>query len=238
MKKSILYRFVQTYGRYTLMSIVILTLSLLFLPYIYFFPKRIFKAWELLAKAVLFVLGVRVKIYGQIPNDGQAYVVVANHTSFIDTFLIPLYFQGAPGTVFLHQLFMKIPILNIWMKLLKVIPINPKNNNGVLSGIKKAVSFLRKDKISLVIFPEGTRTTTGIMRDFKPGALSIAVMAQADIIPLGFIGSYNFKPKNRWWLEPGEVAVYTGEIIRTKGKNKEELSFLAKQAVETLLAGK
>jgi 1-acyl-sn-glycerol-3-phosphate acyltransferase len=236
MKKSILYRFIQTYGRYALMSIVILILSLLFLPYLCLFPRKIFKAWEWLAKAVLRVLGVRVKIEGKIPNDGNAYVVVANHTSFIDTFLIPLYFRGAPGTVFLHKLFMKIPVLNIWMKLLKVIPINPKTKEGAMRGIRKAVSFLKEDKISLVIFPEGTRTTTGIMRAFKPGALSMAVMAEADVLPLGFIGSYNFKPKNRWWLEPGEVTIHTGEIIRTKGKSKEELSALAQQAVENLLA--
>lgn len=228
-------RVVNTYLRGFFMILVLLILSFFLLPYVYLFPKRLYKTWGILAKAVLFVLGVKVRMHGMIPPDGRAYIIVANHTSFIDIFLVALYFRANPGTVFLHQKLLKIPILGIWMKLLKVIPINPQTNAGVLTGIKRAVSCLRKEKISLVIFPEGTRTIDGSMSDFKPGALSIAVISQADIIPLAFVGSFNFKPKNRWWIEPGEVHIYTGDIIHSIGKTKDELAAMTKEAIEKML---
>lgn len=228
-------RVANTYLRGFFMALAILILSLFLLPFVCLFPKKLYWSWGILAKVVLFILGARVQISGQIPSDGRPYIIVGNHTSFIDIFLIAIYFRSKPGTVFLHQKLLKIPVLGIWMKLLKVIPINPQTNTGVLAGIKRAVYSLKEKRVSLVIFPEGTRTSTGQMTDFKPGALSIAVISQADIIPLAFVGSFQFKPKNRWWIEPGKIQIKTGDIIRSAGRNKEELSVTTQEAIRKML---
>ncbi len=117
------------------------------------FPKTIYKNWFYLAKAVLFVLGIDVRVFGALPKDGN-FVVVGNHTSFLDIFLTAYYFNGKKGTVFLHKKLLKVPVLGWWMKRLGVIPILPPTVKYESATLEQVRQKTFSEKISAWMLPE------------------------------------------------------------------------------------
>lgn len=230
MKTNVICRFLETYIHYALMVIAMLLCTIFLLPFCFVFEKMTFPICTLTSRALLFVLGAKVKIIGEIPK-GKSYVIVGNHTSVIDIFTLPIIANGQRFTVFLHEKLLKIPVLGEWLKILNPVAINPATGNGVSTGIRKAISLVQKEKINFFGFPEGTRTTSGEMKKFKTGIFSIAVQSQCDVIPFGSAGAFDFKPKDRWWLKPGKVVIYIGQPICIQGKDKDELASLVESRV-------
>lgn len=231
MKTMNIYRFLQTCFRYLLMVLVVFVFAIPALLLAYVFPALTFHLWSMVGRMILFSLGVNLMIVGEIPKDGKNYIIAGNHTSFIDIFLIAAFFRGRTGTVLLHEKLLKIPILSLWLRAIKAVPVNPKNEDGKTSGIRKVVRLLKEKLIHLVIFPEGTRTFRGEMGEFQPGAFSIAHLAGVDILPIGLSGSFDFKPKNRWCLKPGPVVIYVGEPIKIQTIEKNKLSSVVKNEI-------
>ena len=64
-----------------------------------------------------------------------------------------------------------------------------------------------KDGMSLVVFPEGSRTPDGEMKKFKRGAFSLATEFGLPIVPLTIDGSYDVMPKNTFRITPGKISL-------------------------------
>ena len=159
---------------------------------------------------MLSALLVFPKIKGGFPFDGT-YIIMMNHSSFLDVFIFPLVPRGAWTGITAAENF-KIPIFSTIIKRIQAIPIERKNRQAAFESIKQAENVL-KQGIHIGILPEGTRTLDGKIKPLKKGGFHMAINTNTPIIPVGVSGAFDFKPKNRWWMRPGLVTVNIGDPI-------------------------
>ena len=95
------------------------------------------------------------------------------------------------------------------------IPIVRTKINKAINALNKAEKAINKG-ISIIIAPEGTRTTTGEIGDFKKGPFHLASNTGATIIPIGLIGAFEAKKKTDWRLKPGVLITRFGKPIHKK----------------------
>ena len=160
---------------------------------------------------MLLSMGVRVKREGRFPDNNNNYIYMFNHSSFIDVFIFG-YSMKVPCAAIIATENYKYPIWNSMLKRWKAIPIERKNKESAIESIKAAEKILNTG-ISVVILPEGTRTVTGNLSRFKKGGFHMAYNTKVPIVPVGSIGAFEFKPKNRWTLSPREITINYGEPI-------------------------
>ena len=91
----------------------------------------------------------------------------------------------------------------------------------------------------LVIFPEGGRTRDGKIQPFLPGAFFLAIKAQADIVPIALVDTFDLLPMNTYHIRCQPLEMRVGEPISTVGltlQDTERVSALVKSAIEALQA--
>jgi 1-acyl-sn-glycerol-3-phosphate acyltransferase len=135
----------------------------------------------------------RVLIFGErISNGRRPYVVVSNHQSLVD---IPLlcHLPWAMKWIAKAELF-KIPIFGWIMRMAGHIPLARDNLIGGAEALLLAEKYL-KQKCSVMIFPEGTRSPDGRIHGFTDGAFHLAIKAKVAILPVAVEGSYKRLPK-------------------------------------------
>jgi len=181
---------------------------LIIISFIYF--PLFFKADKFFCRLIMLSLGVHPRIVGSFPKNGT-FIIMMNHSSFLDVFLFPLIPRGAYTGLTAVENF-KYPVFSSLIRRLKAIPIDRKNTLVAIRSIEKAEAVL-KEGVHIGILPEGTRTTTGKMRPLKKGGFHMALNTGTAIVPVGICGAFAFKPKNRWWLKPGHITINIGDPI-------------------------
>lgn len=89
---------------------------------------------------------------------------------------------------------------------------------------------------SLVVFPEGTRSKTGKLAEFKKGAFTIATMAKAQVVPISILGTGDVMPAGKeGTLSPGEIKVIVHPPIDTKGKKTAAVSAECREVIASAL---
>jgi len=169
---------------------------------------------------MIYIFGCRIIATGEFPEN-ETYVAMANHVSFLDVFAIPSVFKGKFSAVAASKNF-KIPVYSIFLKKLKVISIDRSNRVQAIKGIKQAETLL-KEGYHITILPEGTRTTTGKLGEFKKGGFHLAVNTKASILPIITKGLYDIKPVNRFSIKPGKIYIKVGKPISSTNKTVDEL---------------
>ena len=89
--------------------------------------------------------------------------------------------------------------------------------------------------LSIIVYPEGTRSPTGEMLPFKRGAFVMAIDAQAPIVPLVLDGTRERSPKGRPSIAPGPITLWVGEPISTRGMNLKNRFSLADEVREMMV---
>ena len=181
---------------------------LIIISFIYF--PFFFKADKFFCRLIMFSFGVRARVVGLFPKEGT-FIIMMNHSSFLDVFLFPLIPRGAyTGITAVENI--KYPVFSLLLRRLKAIPIERKNTQLAIKSIKKAESVLGGG-VHIGILPEGSRTITGKMRSLKKGGFHMAVNTKTSIVPVGVSGAFRFKPKTRWWLRPGTITINIGDPV-------------------------
>ena len=157
------------------------------------------------------------KLRGCFPDKGT-YIIMMNHSSFLDVFIFPLIPKGIYSGVTAVENF-KIPIFSTLIKRVQAIPVERNNRAAAINSIKKAEEVL-KQNIHIGILPEGTRTETGKIGPLKKGGFHMALNTKTSIVPVGVSGAYLFKPKNRWWLHPCSININIGDPLDPKTYDK------------------
>ena len=198
-----LFLYVSGFLAFILIAALLIISGFLFLPLFY-------KIDKLCCHLMLSSLLVLPKIKGDFPFDGT-YIIMMNHSSFLDVFIFPLVPRGAWTGITAAENF-KIPVFSTIIKRIQAIPIERKNRQAAFESIKQAEDVL-KQGIHIGILPEGTRTLDGKIKPLKKGGFHMAINTNTPIIPVGVSGAFEFKPKNRWWMKPGLVTVNIGDPI-------------------------
>jgi 1-acyl-sn-glycerol-3-phosphate acyltransferase len=183
---------------------------------------------------LLFMCNVKVKVEGRekLEND-QRYVFVANHQSYFD---IPVMYAGLfAGLSFIakKELFV-IPFFGWGMAAVGHIWIDRKNARRARKSITRAVSMLKRNKVSLVLFPEGTRSSSGKVGEFKRASFVLALEAGVPVVPVAICGTRDVQPKSSLKIVPGVVKLVIGDpvpIIPGDGLDKGHLSGLVRETI-------
>ncbi len=128
---------------------------------------------------------------GKIDND-QAYIIIPNHQSMLDIVFFNM-LRHRLRWVSKVEIF-RVPLVGWEMKMVKYIELVRGNKSSVIKMMEKCVESLQ-DGISVVIFPEGTRSLTGAIGKFKTGAFQLAVRTDKPLLPVLIDGTGEIMPK-------------------------------------------
>lgn len=140
------------------------------------------------SKTLLRIAGIKVQIDGEIPHNNSSIILIANHTSLFDIPILLANIKVDFGIIYKKEL-EKIPVFG-WVlgksPFIGIIRENPKKSfAGMLEAVKKI-----DDGKSVLVFPEGTRSKSGKMGDFKRGAFMIAEKSSADLLPIAISNAH------------------------------------------------
>lgn len=175
---------------------------------------------------------VRVRGKENIEN-GKSYVIVSNHQSLYDIFLI-YGWLGIDIKWVMKKELAKIPGIGFGSRKVGHIFIDRSNSRVAMESLKEAKRKL-VDGTSVVIFPEGTRSKTGQLGAFKKGAFRLAVELELPLLPITIIGTRNILPTGTIDLLPGKVTMIIHAPFAVKAHSEESLKDLM-DAVRSVIA--
>lgn len=126
-------------------------------------------------------------------------VLVANHQSIVDILLLLAALRHHYLFVAKKELF-SIPFVGWHMMLCRYIPLNRGDKESALNAMRKS-SQMVDNQVSILFFPEGTRTSNGELKPFKNGAFRLAMDKQIPLIPIVLNGTGDAIPKHSWILQ-------------------------------------
>ncbi len=155
---------------------------------------------------LLAVSFVRAKVRGAGGLDpGTSYVVVANHSSYMDipalTAPFPWSFAFLPSRACVFD-------LSVWLHLHRAghLPVVRGDARASLKSMSEGAKLIRERGISVLLFPEGGRSEAGI-RPFIEGAAYIAIKAGVPVVPVGLVNMRSALPMHSLLLRPAKVEV-------------------------------
>jgi len=172
-------------------------------------------AW---GRTTAFLTGMKLDVDLKTLDTGRNYIFMVNHQSQVD---IPVLYAALRafrfGFVAKHSLF-KIPLFGLAMKNAGHIPLDRTNRRRAMKSIDYAVNQA-KEGWSIVIFPEGTRSTDfSTFLEFKIGGMIMALKCGLPVVPLVVTGTGHMLPRGKMLLKPGKVRVKALIPIETQGK--------------------
>lgn len=160
-------------------------------------------------------------------NPNQSYVVVSNHQSDYDIFVI-YGWLGIDIKWIMKKELRKIPGIGFGSEKVGHIFLDRSNSKRALESINEAKKKL-VNGTSVVIFPEGTRSKTGEVGPFKRGAFKIAYDLNLPILPITLVNTKNILPTNTINIMPGRVKMVIHEPIDLSQYSDKEPELLVEE---------
>lgn len=155
----------------------------------------------------------RIRIVGRWPAGGP-YVIVANHQSFLDIFalcnIVHEWKWVAKKSLF------RIPLFGWGFSLTGSISLDRGDTASALAVMARCRHYLA-ERISVMMFPEGTRSVDGKLLPFKPGAFKLALEAGVPVLPIAVSGTAAGMPKGGIWVRPTTITLRILEPVPTAG---------------------
>ncbi|MDR2520879.1 MAG: 1-acyl-sn-glycerol-3-phosphate acyltransferase [Bacteroidales bacterium OttesenSCG-928-I14] len=179
--------------------------------------RNIFSYWpgRIWSRFVCIITFCKVQVIGSEKlKNNQSYVFVANHQGIYDCWLIFGYL-GMPIKWVMKQNLRKIPLVGKACEMSGFIFVD---NSSQAAAVRSIIEIKKKFKntVSVVIFPEGSRTKTGKLGKFKKGAFKVAFDLHVPIVPITINGSYEVMPRNSVFIHPNKMKMTIHEPIVAK----------------------
>jgi 1-acyl-sn-glycerol-3-phosphate acyltransferase len=185
---------------------------------------------------IFWTCGIRLEVEGLEGLDaGRPYVVMSNHQSVLDVGALVLTLPFRWRFVAKRQLAW-IPLFGWAMWLGGHVIIDRGRHERAVASLRRAAERVRRG-MSVVIFPEGTRSATGELGPFKSGGFHLAVEAQVPILPVTVSGSRQLTPKRSLRVESGRVKIVYGKAIETRGLGEGDREALRRRVREAIASG-
>jgi 1-acyl-sn-glycerol-3-phosphate acyltransferase len=207
------------------------------------FQHKCARLWSwLIMKTILSPVKVTGMSHVETPAPGRPInpkprVYAVTHASALDIPILYVYLPFQFRIIFKSEL-LSYPFIGWHLKRSGQVCINQQNPAASIGSIKSALRSLRSG-MPLVIFPEGGRTRDGQVQPLLPGAFFLAIKAQADIVPIALLGTFDLLPMNTYHIKSQPLEMRVGEPISTTGltvNDTEEVSAKVKAAIEKLHA--
>jgi len=187
----------------------------------FFSKSAIYPFAKFISKGIFRCFNIKREIIGSFPDNLGPFILMHNHTSFLDLFLLPTLIKGKFTGLIAAENF-SIPLIGTMLRRLQAIPVYRSSHSKALESIKIAESYLKKG-YHIAIFPEGTRTITGKINAFKKGGFHMAYNTKTKILPIIVQGLYEIKPKTRWSIKPSIVKIIILDPIDIVNKSVDEI---------------
>lgn len=181
------------------------------------------RAWS---GMLLRIAGVSVRTEGlDNINETGSYIFAANHASYMDTPLVLAHIPVQFRFLAKESLF-RIPFLGGHLRRAGHLPVPHENPRQAIRTMTEAARIVRERRVSLLIFPEGGRSLTGL-QPFKEGAAYIAIKAGVPIVPVALLGTIDILPMHSVHMRSGTAVLRVGKPISTEGlslRDRESLT--------------
>ena len=170
---------------------------------------------KLWGKVCLLANGVHLEMEGleHLHKEGP-YVFMSNHQGSYDIFSLLGYLPFQFKWLVKKELFL-IPVLGWGMAAVGYISIDRAGTRETVEAMNKAARKIREG-MSVVIFPEGSRSPDGSIQPFKKGGFTLAVKSKVPIVPIAIAGSREINPKDKMTVSPGNIRIRIGQPIETE----------------------
>jgi len=168
-----------------------------------------------------------------VPTD-RPVVMISNHQGMGDimmAFCLDLHFKWISKRANFF-----VPFMGWFMFHAGYIPLKRGDKKSVAECMEKAREYIRGG-VSVLFFPEGTRSHDGVVKPFKKGAFQLAIETQCDILPCGISGTLDALPKGTWLFsdEYTTMKILVGKPIPTKGLTLGDLDALIERCRDEVI---
>ncbi|OEU61948.1 MAG: hypothetical protein BBJ57_12640 [Desulfobacterales bacterium PC51MH44] len=194
-------------------------------------PHNVGRIW---AKSLLAASGIKVTVKGLSNlNPAAAYIYMSNHLSNFDIPVLLAYLPVQFRWLAKAELF-KIPIFGYAMQRAGYISIDRSNRKSAIQSLNKAAKIIRNG-VSVLIFPEGTRSRHHNVQSFKKGGFVLAVESGVPIIPVIIQGTWPIMPKKQILIKPGNVVLKIEKPIATADYTRKTRDDLMKKVRDVIV---
>lgn len=168
-------------------------------------------------------------------NRKQSYVVVSNHQSHYDVFVL----YGWLGIDFkwvMKKELRKIPALGIACEKAGHVYIDRSNSETAIASLKEAKKRI-VNGTSVLFFPEGTRSVSGELQEFKKGAFIMALELGIPILPITILDTGRILPTKTINLFPGRARMLIHEPVDVAGYSRESVRELMAEVKNVIQEG-
>jgi 1-acyl-sn-glycerol-3-phosphate acyltransferase len=176
---------------------------------------------------------VKLTVAGREHVDpDQPYIIVANHQS---TFDIMAHFIALPCRIrFLAKVeLFRVPLFGHALKAMGMVPVDRSSHN-TYRKIEAGALRVAELGLSIIVYPEGTRTRTGDLLPFHKGAFALAVHTGLPILPTTIQGGVEAWPPKTRLIRGGPITVAIDEPIPTGGLGDEDINDLRDRTFATI----
>ena len=175
-----------------------------------------------------------VRVHGREKiRPGVSYVMVANHLSLVDIFVLFRLFRHFKWVSKIENF--KLPFIGWNMHLNRYIPLRRGDRDSVVQMLDMCRSTLEQGN-SIMMFPEGTRSKTGELKAFKPGAFELAKSCGRPVLPIVIRGSFEALPKKGFTIRPARIEVHVLDPIEDSEVETLDVDALMNATRERILA--
>jgi 1-acyl-sn-glycerol-3-phosphate acyltransferase len=159
--------------------------------------------------------GVRLSVRNRERiNPQQSYVIISNHQSHFDSLAL-VRTLGIPFRWVAKTELQRIPLFGHALRALGTVFIDRTDRESAIASIDRGVRRLPPG-VSLIFFPEGTRSQNGAVGAFKKGGFVTAIETGWPVLPVTVIGSQRILPKGSLVFQSGTIEIVVGDPIESK----------------------
>lgn len=172
-------------------------------------------------KWAYFILGLSHEVIGVHPPESAPAIYVQNHGGTVDLFLA-MQMCPPPGSGTVKREIIWIPFIGLGYLLSGHLVLTRQKHGKAMAAMAAMVKLVRRHRVSIWIFPEGTRSKDGKLGPFKKGFVHLAIDTRLPVIPVVVHRAPAFWPRGMQ-IRPGRVIVETLDPIPTDDWTRENL---------------
>ena len=215
---------------------LVLGLLVMFLSFFVRSGNPMHKIARFWGRSILIVSGIKVSVKGLSKIDhSQSYIFMSNHQSNFDIPVMLGHLKVQFRWLAKIELF-RIPIFGHAMRKAGYISIDRNNRESAFESLKMAARKV-KSGVSVLIFPEGTRSRDGKISSFKKGGFVLAIDSGVPIVPIVITGTRSIMTKGSFRINPGNVSMTVCQPIQTSVYTRKTKTALMEKVQRVICDG-
>ena len=190
------------------------------------------------ARGLLWVAGIRIDIEGlEHLEIGRPQIIMANHQSFLDIWALMSVLPVSLRFVAKAEL-AKVPLLAVAMRAAGHVFIDRGRASRTVDTIRSAGTRMHKEGLSLVLFPEGTRSYDGKLGRFLRGSFALAIETGAHLVPVAVDGGHVVCPRGAWRVSSGTLSIRLAPAVslsECSSSDRDRLSADTRATIRSML---